>query len=106
MRRFKLKFIHLSDLHIHNDSNQEICDLFDFINKNYPFHKIIITGDITQIDLPRKQHSGLILALKILNGVEGISTIHFDKSDIVRHRLVREIVDAYDRFNVLHNEDY
>ena len=68
--------------------------------------KYIITGDITQIDLPRKLHSGLILALKILKGVEGISTIYFDKSDIVRHKLVREIVDAYDRYNILHNEDY
>ena len=46
------------------------------------------------------------MGIKILNGVEGISTIHFDKSDIVRHKLVREIVDAYDRYNILHNEDY
>jgi len=56
--------------------------------------------------LPRNQHSGLILALKILDGVEGISTVYFDKSDIVRHKLVRDIVDAYDRYNMLHNEDY
>lgn len=68
--------------------------------------KYIITGDITQIDLPRKQHSGLINALKILNGVEGITTITFDKSDIVRHKLVRDIVEAYDRYNIIHNEDF
>lgn len=58
--------------------------------------KFIITGDITQIDLPRKSHSGLIHALQILKGIKNISTIYFDKRDIVRHKLVREIVDAYE----------
>jgi phosphate starvation-inducible PhoH-like protein len=58
--------------------------------------KFIITGDITQIDLPRKSHSGLIQALRILKGVKKISTIYFDKRDIVRHKLVREIVEAYE----------
>ncbi|HRX10538.1 MAG TPA: PhoH family protein [Draconibacterium sp.] len=59
--------------------------------------KFIITGDITQIDLPRKSHSGLIHALKILNKIKSISVIEFDKKDIVRHRLVRDIVDAYEK---------
>jgi len=59
--------------------------------------KFIITGDITQIDLPRSSNSGLIQALKILKGIKNISTIFFDKKDIVRHRLVRDIVDAYDK---------
>ncbi len=59
--------------------------------------KFIITGDITQIDLPRKSNSGLVQALKILKGIKSISTIFFDKKDIVRHKLVRDIVDAYDR---------
>ena len=86
--------------------NTTIPQLKMFLTRMGLNTKYIITGDITQIDLPRKQHSGLILALKILKGVEGISTIHFDKSDIVRHKLVREIVDAYDRYNILHNEDY
>ena len=86
--------------------NTTIPQLKMFLTRMGLNTKYIITGDITQIDLPRKLHSGLILALKILNGVEGISTIHFDKSDIVRHKLVREIVDAYDRYNILHNEDY
>lgn len=61
--------------------------------------KYLITGDITQIDLLPKQHSGLIIALKILQGVDGITTVNFDRNDIVRHRLVRDIVDAYDRYN-------
>ncbi len=59
--------------------------------------KFIITGDITQIDLPRKSNSGLVQALKILKGIKNISTIYFDKKDIVRHRLVRDIVEAYDK---------
>lgn len=59
--------------------------------------KFIITGDVTQIDLPQKSNSGLVQALKILKGIDSISTIFFDKKDIVRHRLVRDIVDAYDK---------
>lgn len=61
--------------------------------------KFIITGDITQIDLPSKESSGLIQAIHILKGIEGISFIRFDTSDIVRHRLVRYIVDAYDKYS-------
>lgn len=59
--------------------------------------KFIITGDVTQIDLPRKSNSGLIQALKILKGIKSISNIYFDTKDIVRHRLVRDIVQAYDQ---------
>lgn len=59
--------------------------------------KFVVTGDITQIDLPRKSHSGLLHALKILNKIDSISVIEFDKKDIVRHRLVREIVEAYEK---------
>ncbi len=57
--------------------------------------KFIVTGDITQIDLPKKQNSGLIHAEKLLKTISGISFIHFDKQDIVRHALVKDIVDAY-----------
>ncbi len=57
--------------------------------------KFIVTGDVTQIDLPRKSESGLILAEKVLAGIRGISLIHFDERDIVRHRLVKQIVEAY-----------
>lgn len=58
--------------------------------------KMIITGDLTQIDLPREQKSGLKVALDILGDIEGISTIRFDQGDIVRHKLVNKIVNAYD----------
>lgn len=57
--------------------------------------KAIITGDITQIDLPDKQKSGLIDALEILNGIDGIEFVYFDTIDVVRHRLVKEIIKAY-----------
>lgn len=58
--------------------------------------KMIITGDMTQIDLPKHQLSGLKEALKILEGVEGISVVHLDEKDIVRHKLVTRIVNAYE----------
>lgn len=59
--------------------------------------KMIITGDVTQIDLPPSQLSGLKHALRVLDGVEGIARIDFDKKDIVRHKLVQRIVDAYEK---------
>ena len=59
--------------------------------------KMIITGDITQIDLPPSQPSGLKHALRVLNGVKGIGHIEFEKADIVRHKLVQRIVDAYEK---------
>lgn len=59
--------------------------------------KMIVTGDITQIDLPLRQKSGLIDALEVLKNVKGISKIEFNKGDIVRHRLVKRIVEAYER---------
>ena len=61
--------------------------------------KMIITGDMTQIDLPHSQKSGLIEALHILNNVEGIGVVNLDRSDIVRHKLVTRIVNAYEEFD-------
>ncbi len=61
--------------------------------------KMIITGDMTQIDLPHSQKSGLIEALHILNNVEGIGIVNLDRSDIVRHKLVTRIVNAYEAFD-------
>ena len=59
--------------------------------------KMIVTGDITQIDLPPTASSGLIQAMKILKGVSGIGKIEFNKKDIVRHKLVKRIVEAYEK---------
>ena len=61
--------------------------------------KMIITGDMTQIDLPHSQKSGLIEALHILNKVEGIGVVNLDRSDIVRHKLVTRIVNAYEEYD-------
>lgn len=63
-----------------------------------PHSKMIITGDRSQIDLPRKQRSGLIEALKILQGVQGIGFVELHERDVVRHRLVKHIIAAYDRY--------
>ena len=61
--------------------------------------KMIITGDLTQIDLPREQRSGLKEALKILDSVEGIGVVKLGQKDIVRHKLVTRIVNAYDKYD-------
>lgn len=61
--------------------------------------KMIITGDMTQIDLPSSQTSGLVQSLQILKGVKGISVIELNKKDIVRHKLVTRIVEAYERYD-------
>ena len=60
--------------------------------------KMIVTGDMTQIDLPSSQTSGLVQALRILKGVKGICFIELNQKDIVRHRLVTRIVEAYDKY--------
>lgn len=61
--------------------------------------KAVITGDVTQIDLPSGKKSGLVEAQRIINGIEGIEFIQFDERDIVRHNLVQRIVKAYDEHN-------
>jgi phosphate starvation-inducible PhoH-like protein len=60
--------------------------------------KAVVTGDITQIDLPTGRISGLIEALKVVRDVEGIAFVYFDERDVVRHKLVQQIVKAYDTF--------
>jgi phosphate starvation-inducible PhoH-like protein len=60
--------------------------------------KAIVTGDITQIDLPPKNVSGLVQAKEILQSIDGVGFVYFDKSDVVRHRLVKDIIDAYEKF--------
>src|SRR4051812_17975898 len=61
--------------------------------------KMVVNGDVTQIDLPGGKRSGLLDAVDVLRGVEGISFIHFDERDVVRHSLVQRIVKAYERYN-------
>lgn len=60
--------------------------------------KAIITGDVTQIDLPSKKESGLVQAQAILSGIDGVAFVYFTKQDVVRHKLVKEILNAYEKY--------
>jgi len=68
-----------------------------FLTRIGPSAKCIITGDLTQIDLPRNQSSGLYTSLRILKDIDGIGTIFLNENDVVRHRLVKQIIKAYDK---------
>lgn len=76
--------------------NATVSQLKMFLTRMGVNSKFIMTGDSTQIDLPRKSESGLVQAMRILTNIEGISIIKFDERDIVRHRLVKSIVRAYE----------
>ncbi len=71
-----------------------------FLTRMGPNAKVIITGDLTQIDLPRKNMSGLAPAINMLSNIKGIKVQFLDVSDVVRHRLVKEIIEAYDKLNL------
>lgn len=77
--------------------NATVNQLKMFLTRMGHNSKFIVTGDITQIDLPNKRDSGLVQAMNLLQGIEGISVVEFDERDIVRHRLVKHIVDAYNK---------
>lgn len=78
--------------------NTTINQLKMFLTRMGLNAKFIVTGDVTQIDLPDRRQSGLLLAMKILKDIEDISIVRFDNRDIVRHKLVRDIVAAYDKY--------
>jgi phosphate starvation-inducible PhoH-like protein len=77
--------------------NATISQLKMFLTRMGVSSKFIMTGDTTQIDLPRRNESGLLQAMRILKGIEGVSIIKFDERDIVRHKLVKMIVKAYEQ---------
>jgi phosphate starvation-inducible PhoH-like protein len=76
--------------------NCTILQMKMFLTRMGPHSRSVVTGDVTQVDLPPGEVSGLIHAEQILRGVRGMTFIHLDKGDIVRHKLVRDIVDAYE----------
>ncbi|MBR4328100.1 MAG: PhoH family protein [Bacteroidales bacterium] len=76
--------------------NATVAQLKMFLTRMGDNSKFIVTGDETQIDLPRHSDSGLVHALRILNGIRGISFVAFGKDDVVRHKLVKKIIDAYE----------
>ncbi len=70
-----------------------------FLTRLGPNSRAIITGDVTQIDLPSKSASGLVQIQEVLKGVAGIAFVYLDKNDVVRHKLVKDIIEAYDRYH-------
>ena len=66
--------------------------------------KMVVTGDITQIDLPDGKKSGLKTVIKILKNVDGIEVVNFNKKDVVRHRIVQDIIDAYEKYDEERNK--
>jgi len=78
--------------------NTTMAQIKMFLTRMGTNTKMIVTGDLTQIDLPREQKSGLRVALDILRNVKGIATVQFDQKDIVRHKLVTRIVNAYEAY--------
>jgi phosphate starvation-inducible PhoH-like protein len=78
--------------------NASLNQLKMFLTRMGENSKFIVTGDITQIDLPNRHDSGLLDTNKMLKNIEGIASVEFDASDIVRHRLVKHIVNAYEKF--------
>jgi phosphate starvation-inducible protein PhoH and related proteins len=79
--------------------NTTVNQMKMFLTRMGKHAKFIITGDITQIDLPKKQQSGLIVAMELLKNLAGISVVFFDVRDVVRHKLVKKIIEAYDRYS-------
>ncbi len=77
--------------------NTTINQMKMFLTRMGKNAKFIITGDTTQIDLPKKNQSGLLRALALLNGINGIGVVQFDLRDVVRHKLVKKIITAYDK---------
>ena len=77
--------------------------MFMFLTRMGPNSKCVVTGDVTQIDLPANKRSGLIEALQALKSTPGISIVYFSERDVVRHELVREIINAYQRHRAPNN---
>ena len=79
--------------------NTTVNQMKMFLTRMGQHAKFIITGDITQIDLPKKQRSGLVVAMELLKNIAGISIVIFDVRDVVRHKLVKKIIEAYDKYS-------
>jgi phosphate starvation-inducible PhoH-like protein len=69
-----------------------------FLTRLGAHSRAVVTGDVTQIDLPSSTVSGLVQIQEILKSIQGVGFAYFDRNDVVRHRLVKDIIDAYDRF--------
>ena len=85
--------------------NTNLGQLKMFLTRMGTSAKFIVTGDATQIDLPRREDSGLITGIRLLEGIKGIATIRFTSEDIVRHPLVTKIVKAFDEKSFAHSDE-
>ncbi|MEM8891933.1 MAG: PhoH family protein, partial [Bacteroidota bacterium] len=70
-----------------------------FLTRMGEHSRVIVTGDVTQIDLPPRQRSGLVQVQQVLKGIKGIAFVKLSASDVVRHKLVKKILAAYDKLN-------
>jgi phosphate starvation-inducible PhoH-like protein len=95
--------LHNSFVILDEAQNASALQMKMFLTRLGVHSRAIITGDVTQIDLPQKTTSGLVQIQEVLRKVQGVSFTRFDKNDVVRHRLVKDIIDAYDRFNTAAN---
>jgi phosphate starvation-inducible PhoH-like protein len=75
-----------------------------FLTRLGPTAKCIVTGDLTQVDLPKQKTSGLVNAINILKDIEGIGLVYLDQHDVIRHKLVKRIIDAYEKFRGADNK--
>ncbi len=85
--------------------NTNLGQLKMFLTRMGTSAKFIVTGDATQIDLPRREDSGLLTGIRLLEGIKGIATIRFTNEDIVRHPLVTKIVKAFDEKSFVHSDE-
>jgi len=91
--------LHNSFVILDEAQNATAMQMKMFLTRLGPHSRTVITGDITQIDLPQTTVSGLVQIREVLRSIPGVAFAYLDRNDVVRHRLVKDIIDAYDRFN-------
>jgi phosphate starvation-inducible PhoH-like protein len=96
--------LHNSYVILDEAQNASALQMKMFLTRLGLHSRAIITGDVTQIDLPQKTPSGLVQIQEVLKNVQGVAFVYLDKQDVVRHRLVKDIIDAYDRYHSSNGE--
>ncbi|HEX9829140.1 MAG TPA: PhoH family protein [Bacteroidota bacterium] len=91
--------LHNSFVILDEAQNASALQMKMFLTRLGVHSRAVITGDVTQVDLPQKTTSGLIQIQDVLKKIQGVSFVYLDKNDVVRHRLVKDIIEAYDKFH-------
>jgi phosphate starvation-inducible PhoH-like protein len=91
--------LHNSFVILDEAQNATAMQMKMFLTRLGASSRAIITGDVTQIDLPSKTTSGLVQIREVLKSVQGVAFVYFDKNDVLRHRLVKDIIEAYDKYH-------